>query len=418
MRLARIALITLLVITVVSTVACEPDTSTYYKLTTYVAMGQGEIYPSTGYYLAGTRATLTATPDGGWVFSYWGNQLSGTDNPATIYMDSDKSVYAYFAQKTSPYSVQKTSPPVDENSIYREYEWSYGGYKWTWEITIPKNLYQYFQELTRPTCEKYSCDYSTLIINPEDDYYIESLVSKLNDAAEEQSYNQWETVNFAVAFVQSLPYTYDNVSTPYDEYARSPIETLVDNGGDCEDTSILMAAILDEMGYGVVLIYFPYEHMGVGIKGGEGISGTYWNHNGAKYYYLETTGKGSSIGQLPPSHQGKTAYVYDLVPKPILSSSWAWSTPDYHYFTLTISVKNEGTATANDVYVQAGFDAGNNQWLNSEQSSTFDVATGGSVDVTISLTAPAGQYTRLEVLLWDDGELVTKTYSTDWFSTY
>lgn len=314
-----------------------------------------------------------------------------------------------------------TATPLstDANSIYREYEWSYEGSDWTWTLTIPKSLYEYFRGLSRASCSAKDCDYSVLVTNSNDDSYITSLVDKIKEAADKKGYSEWETINFAVTFVQSLPYTYDNVSTPYDNYPRYPIETLADNGGDCEDTAILMAAILDEMGYGVIMIYYPGLHYAVGVLGGEGVSGTYFSHNGGEYYYLETTGMGWKIGQQPSHYKGMEAYLYDVVPKPKLSiSSWQWSTPNSRYYTLTVPVKNGGTAAATGVYIKAGFDAGSDTAWNWKSSDTFAVAAGGTVTVTLSLEAPPDKYTRVVVQLMYNGYAVTTTYSDQWFTTY
>ena len=68
-----------------------------------------------------------------------------------------------------------------------------------------------------------------------------------------------------VSFAQNLPYTADDVTTGFDEYPRFPYETLYDNGGDCEDTSILVSAMLRELRYGVALLHFP-GHMAVRLR--------------------------------------------------------------------------------------------------------------------------------------------------------
>jgi hypothetical protein len=209
------------------------------------------------------------------------------------------------------------------------------------------------------------------VTHPLDDLYIDRLAEKLQNAAEESNFSAYESVEFATAFVQSLPYSFDSETTPFDNYPRYPIETLVDNGGDCEDTAILLASIIDAMGYGVVLIKFP-EHVAIGIKGGENIAGTYWEYDGSRYYYLETTGEGWRIGQLPEDYEGVSAYVYPLVPIPILTHEWTISSEGF-YALLEVKINNMGTATANDVYVYAGFDAGNNQVWNPEQSTPTDL---------------------------------------------
>ena len=60
--------------------------------------GTVTLNPPGGTYDSGTQVTLTATANPGYVFDEWSGDLSGTDNPATITMDSDKSVTAHFSQ--------------------------------------------------------------------------------------------------------------------------------------------------------------------------------------------------------------------------------------------------------------------------------------------------------------------------------
>ena len=77
-----------------------------------------------------------------------------------------------------------------------------------------------------------------------DDYYIDQMVRQINTAALEEHFTKVEKLNFVVDFVQSLPCTVDDETTPYDEYPRYLVETLFDRGGDYEDTAILVAALL------------------------------------------------------------------------------------------------------------------------------------------------------------------------------
>ena len=113
--------------------------------------------------------------------------------------------------------------------------------------------------------------------------------------------------------MQSLQYTSDNVTEGYNEYPRFPIETLVDDGGDCEDTSVLFASLTLVMGYGTVYIS-PPNHYAVGILGNglQGSSWTYPRDSNQTYYYCETTGSGFKIGQLPDEFNGESAYIYPI----------------------------------------------------------------------------------------------------------
>ena len=72
-----------------------PDT---YNLTTDAENGSISLSPPGGVYDNGTLVTLTATPDTGYQFSAWSGDLSGSENPTSIPMDSNKTVTAVMTQ--------------------------------------------------------------------------------------------------------------------------------------------------------------------------------------------------------------------------------------------------------------------------------------------------------------------------------
>jgi hypothetical protein len=98
--------------------------TTFQKITEYTltisSSGSGSTNPSSGAYTYASRTpvTLTATPASGWQFSGWSGDFTGSQNPATITMNSNKSVTAIFIQQnTTP------SPPtiVDVGIASRPY---------------------------------------------------------------------------------------------------------------------------------------------------------------------------------------------------------------------------------------------------------------------------------------------------------
>jgi hypothetical protein len=64
------------------------------------------------------------------------------------------------------------------------------------------------------------------------------------------------------------------------------------------------------MGYDVALIALP-RHMAVGVN----ISayGSYYEYGSKKYFYLETTGDGWKIGEIPVEYQNLTARIYPVI---------------------------------------------------------------------------------------------------------
>jgi hypothetical protein len=65
----------LLIILLISELACSSSGSTTYQLTT-VTFGQGNVSPNSGVFATGSTVTLTAIPASGWEFGYWQGDFS------------------------------------------------------------------------------------------------------------------------------------------------------------------------------------------------------------------------------------------------------------------------------------------------------------------------------------------------------
>jgi hypothetical protein len=219
-------------------------------------------------------------------------------------------------------------------------------------LRIPVSFYDYFREIPRLDTR----DYSAYITHPVDDRCINKLVVEINRIAEKYRFDDRDKVQFVSAFVQSLPYTVDSETTRYENYPRYPIETLVDIGGDCEDTSILLGSMLDKMGYDIVLVHFPrtknkIQHYGIGVALA-GAYGTHWKINGEKYYYLETNRAGWQIGAISGSWSNVSPAIYELQPAPFLVSSWT-TVEGSGISQVEVNIENIGSAKANNVYIEA-----------------------------------------------------------------
>jgi hypothetical protein len=79
-----------------------------------------------GGYLANTVVTLTAVASGGYEFDHWSGALSGSENPITITMDSDKEVTAHFTQVTHTLTVNVS--PEGGGAVTLEPSQPVGGY--------------------------------------------------------------------------------------------------------------------------------------------------------------------------------------------------------------------------------------------------------------------------------------------------
>lgn len=128
----------------------------------------------------------------------------------------------------------------------------------------------------------------------------------------DRSYSDADLAREAVRFVQEvIEYEYDEDTTYMDEYPRYPVETLYERVGDCEDTSILMAALLKELGFEVGLLSLP-GHVAVALKTVDDYNdGPYYTFNGKRYLYIESTGI-RDIGEIPERYLDETATFYEL----------------------------------------------------------------------------------------------------------
>ena len=138
------------------------------------------------------------------------------------------------------------------------------------------------------------------------------LARLLKSDAESLEFTGHDEVKFVIDFVQSLPYVPDDVSKGYDDYTKFITETLPEMGGDCEDTAIMLAAILEaeEFNYDMILIQ-PPGHMAAGIWQEDPI-GYHWELDGREYAYIETTGQGWETGDCPEEYQNTEAYLHQV----------------------------------------------------------------------------------------------------------
>jgi predicted glutamine amidotransferase len=78
-----------------------------------VGNGQVQREPDQATYTQGTEVKLTAIPTSGWNFTGWSGDLTGTENPATILMNSNKTITATFTKVANEPPVVSNPQPSD-----------------------------------------------------------------------------------------------------------------------------------------------------------------------------------------------------------------------------------------------------------------------------------------------------------------
>ena len=293
----------------------------------------------------------------------------------------------------------ETYPPDEQGHYRRRYEWTALGSEWRLTLTIPKSLTEYYDARARKE------DRVPFVVDPYHEEEVSFIANEIERLGEQAGHSEPETVAMATAFVQQLPYTKNDVTAGMTQYTHYPLQTLVNRGGDCEDASILLAAVLRELGYGCVLLgLFDAEHMALGIKGDSGLSGAYYEFDGNRYYYLETTDPQWGIGEVPPSVRDTTAEIQPVVPRPTLVYGWGTGVESSGDVVVNAAVRNVGNARADDLSFYAAFEGDGERVYADGETRLGSLGAGSGTTPTVTPRPPDGQRLRLAtaVLVDDD----------------
>jgi hypothetical protein len=134
-----------------------------------------------------------------------------------------------------------------------------------------------------------------LTVNGVTDEVIQAVVHFTN-MNKDKNFSVYEELMNVLAFVQSM--TYDISKEEGKDYWRYPIETLEETKGDCDCLSILAAAIFTSIFHKTVVL-LSEKHAAVAVAGAEGFPGNFFEFEGERYYYCETTAEGWRVGEMP-----------------------------------------------------------------------------------------------------------------------
>ncbi len=272
------------------------------------------------------------------------------------------------------------------------HSWTYKGRQWSSDIDVSKDLYSHYKK----DCEHVSDNYMRYILSEYDRSCIRGIVGMMRDLGKEAKYTESDNVRNVIAFVQSFNYVSDLVTTGKDNYVRYPVEMLVDGGGDCEDYVALLAAILYEMNYGEVLVSLP-NHLALAIKGDASMDGVFYDYEGSRYYYLETTGQKWQIGQIPSQFRDEAATLIpiDNHPKVYMKSYKLLSIGCEQQnvtFKIDCVIENTGPGTTDGTYLYAAArSSGRNaagSLFSEKMVDCAPIPEGQSEKITLYLTVP------------------------------
>ncbi|MHB1016944.1 MAG: hypothetical protein ACYC2X_03500 [Coriobacteriia bacterium] len=124
--------------------------------------------------------------------------------------------------------------------------------------------------------------------------FYDALIAEFRTVRDQRGLDSDRYAELMTAYVQSITYHVD----PADLSPKFPVETFVEAMGDCDDKTLLLAALLSREGYDVaVLMFEPEEHVALGIRSAD------IGYRDTGYAFVETTVPGY-IGQVPESLEG------------------------------------------------------------------------------------------------------------------
>ncbi|NBC03856.1 MAG: hypothetical protein GVY20_09160 [Bacteroidetes bacterium] len=106
--------------------SCSTENKKVHKLTVNSEpVEAGTVTPAEGEYDEGAEVSITAAPHNGWIFDKWAGSESGSDNPVSLIMDSDKSLTALFIKQSYPLTVDVEGQGTVNQQVIQNKETDY-----------------------------------------------------------------------------------------------------------------------------------------------------------------------------------------------------------------------------------------------------------------------------------------------------
>ncbi|MGB9959209.1 MAG: Ig-like domain-containing protein [Candidatus Bathyarchaeales archaeon] len=181
-----------------------------------------------------------------------------------------------------------------------------GSQEYTLNVAIPQSLYEYYRDKDHKLS---SAQNFAKFVTP---YALKPIADKLLEIyrGDEENF-----ANGVLMIVHQIPYSVT-------KSAKYPVETMVENSGDCDLLSYIAASIMKAGGLDVVLLYYESKaHMNVGVHlsrvprdARNGVS--YVTYKGVRYYMAECTGgeweDGWRVGECPSDLKYEETQVIPL----------------------------------------------------------------------------------------------------------
>ena len=182
-------------------------------------------------------------------------------------------------------------PTAESETISVQIAFPYRHLNYSFTIEIPMSLYEGARRTGKSAKVPAGIQdawlagyYTAFALDPSLNRVYQTLLSRFRKIRNEQNLNDDEYLELLAAYVQSLPYDTEKLSS-IEPAPRFPVETIVDGTGICSDKSLLLAGLLSHEGYAVSVLQFAKEnHLTVGLPAPPG-----YDFAGCGHAVVETT---------------------------------------------------------------------------------------------------------------------------------
>ena len=188
------------------------------------------------------------------------------------------------------------------------------------KVEIPQDRLDYYKKLNQPEIKK-AANFPYLATSQ--DPVLTKIVGDLGDLYLQnyENGNKFYLLNTILEVGRNIKYENDDKISSSGDYWKFPVETLADGRGDCEDMALLLAGLLKNAGFDVILVDFK-THIGLGLAldsallestYGDNVPLDYYEYEGIRYYYLETTNLDNyHLGEVPQGYKKVKPTLYEV----------------------------------------------------------------------------------------------------------
>jgi len=191
-------------------------------------------------------------------------------------------------------------PLLPFKPITKTVTWKFENNSYTLTYTLNQNLVKYLEE--RP-----QTDVATYFNESVSREVVRAVIEPLKKIVREKRFASRQAVAFLHAFVLNGFVYKDDAETKRGQHISSIHETLVSEYSDCEDRSILLAALIrGVLGFEVIALEFP-NHISLAVHFPDFVPNEYdevYTHNGKLYLSADPSCFGA-LGSVNPDFKGK-----------------------------------------------------------------------------------------------------------------